>query len=207
MGMSPSEDLANSLTHGIGLVLGVTALVFLVLTAMRNGSAIAVVSASIYGSTLVLLYAASTFYHALRAGRAKSVFGVLDHSAIFLLIAGTYTPFTLVGLGGGWGWSLFGVVWGLAVLGIVAESVTRGRARRLQVVLYLAMGWMAVVAIRPFLTSLSPSALSLLLAGGLFYTFGVVFYRSRRRYHHAIWHVFVLLGSAAHFFAVMWFVL
>ena len=206
--MSVAEEIANSLTHGVGLALGIAALVVLIVTAVRHGSPLGIVSASVYGSTLVVLYAASTLYHALPHGRAKRVFGILDHSAIFLLIAGTYTPFTLVGLGGGWGWSLFGVVWGLAALGIVAEAVTLGRARRLQVLLYLAMGWMAVLPIRPLLSSLSPGALWLLFGGGLFYTLGVVFYRWHGlEYHHAIWHVFVLAGSACHASAVIWFVL
>ena len=206
--LTVAEEIANSLTHGLGLGLGIAALVFLVLTAARHGTAISVTSAAIYGATLVILYAASTLYHALPKGRAKTVFGVLDHCAIFLLIAGTYTPFTLVGLRGGWGWSLFGVIWSLAVVGIVAEAVTAGRARRLQVMLYLAMGWMAVIAIGPMFSSLSAGALWFLFGGGVAYSLGVIFYRWHSlKYHHAVWHVFVLAGSALHVVAVMVFIL
>jgi len=178
--------------------------VLVVLFGAMRGTAVHVVSGAIYGSTLILLYASSTFYHAFPPGRTKQVFRVLDHSAIFLLIAGTYTPFTLVTLGGAWGWSLFGVVWGLAVAGIVLEAVFPGRLRVLQVILYLAMGWVGVVAGRPLIEALEPQGLALLVAGGLFYTVGVVFYVWRSlRFHHAIWHVFVLGGSTCHFFAVL----
>lgn len=205
---SVGEEIAHSLTHGIGFGLGVAALVVLVVVAVRNGDAVQTVAATIYGSTLVLLYAASTLYHALPRGRAKHVFNILDHSGIFLLIAGTYTPFTLVTLRGGWGWSLFGVIWGCAVLGIVIESVWMGKVRRPQLVLYLLMGWAAVVAIRPLLGNLEPGGLYLLFGGGLAYSLGVVFYAWRGfRYHHAIWHVFVLAGSVLHFFAVLFYVL
>jgi hemolysin III len=202
------EEIANSITHGAGLLLGIAALVLVVVFAALRGTAIHVVSGAIYGSTLILLYAASTFYHAFPPGRTKRVFGVLDHSAIFLLIAGTYTPFTLVTLGGAWGWSIFGVIWGLAVAGVVLEAVSLGRARKLQVVLYLAMGWMCVVAGRPLLDGLEAGGLMLLLAGGLCYTLGVVFYAWRRLpFHHAVWHVFVLGGSVCHFFAVLLYVI
>lgn len=205
---SVGEEVANSLTHGTGLLLGIAALVVLVVHAAQRGTAIHVVAASIYGATLVLLYASSTFYHALPRGRAKRVFGVLDHAAIFLLIAGTYTPFTLVTLEGGWRWSMFGVVWGLALAGVVLEAVTLGRARKVQLLLYLLIGWMAMVAIRPLLSSLSPGGFALLIGGGLFYSLGVIFYvRRSMRWHHAIWHVFVIAGSVCHFFAVVFFVL
>ena len=207
-GYSLGEEIAHSLTHGAGLLLGIAALVLLVVAAVQSGSARATVAASIYGSTIVLLYAASTLYHALPRGRAKRVFSILDHSAIFLLIAGTYTPLTLVTLGGPWGWSLFGTIWGCAILGIVIEAVWRGRVRRPQLVLYLVMGWAAVVAIRPLMGSLPSGGLALIFAGGLAYTGGVVFYLWRGfRYHHAVWHVFVLAGSALHVLAVLYFVL
>jgi len=166
------------------------------------------VAVSVYVSTLVLLYAASTLYHALPRGRAKQVFNILDHAGIFLLIAGTYTPFTLVTLRGGWGWSLFGVIWGCAILGIVIESVWMGKVRRPQLVLYLVMGWAVLVAIKPLVGSLAPGGLALLFGGGLAYTLGAVFYAWRGfRYHHAVWHVFVLVGSILHFFAVLFYVL
>jgi hemolysin III len=205
---SPAEEVAHSLTHGAGLLLGIAALVLLVVFAARRGSAVHVTACAVYGSTLVLLYAASTFYHALPRGRAKRVFGILDHAAIFLLIAGTYTPFTLVTLRGPWGWSLFGVIWGLAVGGIVLEGVSRGRARRLQLLVYLAMGWLIVVAARPLVERLPTGGLVLLFTGGLAYTFGVLFFVWRRlRFHHAVWHVFVLGGSVCHFFAVLFYVI
>lgn len=205
---SAAEEVANSLTHGAGLLLGVAALVLLVVFASRSGSAIRIVACAVYGTTLVLLYGASTLYHALPPGRGKRVFGILDHAAIFLLIAGTYTPFTLVTLRGGWGWSLFGAIWGLAAVGVVIEAVSRGRARRLQLVLYLGMGWAIVAAARPLIIQLPPGGLLLLLVGGLAYTFGVVFFVWRRLpFHHAVWHVFVLGGSVCHFFAVLLYVI
>ena len=202
------EEIAHSLTHGLGLGLGIAALVLLVVTAARSGGPLRTVAASIYGSMLVLLYAASTLYHALPRGRAKRVFSVLDHSAIFLLIAGTYTPFTLVTLRGPWGWTLFGVIWGCAVLGIVIEAVWMGRVRKPQLALYLLMGWAALIAIRPLVGNLAPGGVALLFGGGLAYSAGVVFYAWRGfHYHHAVWHVFVLAGSILHFFAVLIYVL
>ena len=203
-----AEEVAHSLTHGAGLLLGLAALVLMVVFAAQRGSAIHVIACSLYGTTLVLLYSASTLYHALPPGRGKRVFGTLDHAAIFLLIAGTYTPFTLVTLRGSWGWSLFGVIWGLAIAGVVLEAVTRGRARRLQLLLYLVMGWSVVLAIRPLLQGLAPRGLVLLFAGGLAYTLGVVFFVWRSLpFHHAVWHVFVLGGSICHFFAVFLYVI
>ena len=202
-----AEEIAHSITHGVGMLLGIAALVLLIVFSVRFATPIAVVAASIYGGTLVLLYAASTLYHALPHGRAKRVFEVFDHSAIFLLIAGTYTPYTLVSMPLGWGWSVFGVVWGLAILGIVLEAVFRGRQRHVQLVLYLVMGWMILIALRPLLDSLPTAGLILLGAGGLFYTLGVIFYRWHSlRYHHAVWHLFVLAGSACHVFSVLFYV-
>jgi hemolysin III len=200
------EELAHSLTHGAGLLLGIAALILMVVFAAQKGSATHVVSCTIYGVTLVLLYASSTLYHALPSGRGKRVFGILDHAAIFLLIAGTYTPFALVTLNGGLGWTLFAVIWGLAIGGIVLEAVSRGRLRRVQLLLYLVMGWGIVGAARPLLRELAPAGLVLLLAGGLAYTVGVVFFVWRRPFHHAVWHVFVLGGSICHFFAVLLYV-
>jgi hemolysin III len=166
-----------------------------------------VVSCAIYGVTLVVLYASSTLYHGLPAGGGKRVFGILDHAAIFLLIAGTYTPFLLVTLSGALGWSLFAVIWGLAVGGVVLEAVSRGRARRIQLVLYLLMGWGIVGAAQPLLQQLALGGLALLLAGGLAYTLGVTFYVWRRPFFHAVWHLFVLAGSICHFFAVFLYVM
>ncbi len=204
---SAAEELAHSLTHGAGLLLAIAALVLMVVFAAQKGSAIHIISCTVYGVTLVLLYASSMLYHALPSGRGKRVFGILDHAAIFLLIAGTYTPFALVTLDGGWGWSLFAVIWGLAVGGIVLESVSRGRVRRIQLVLYLLMGWGIVGAARPLLQELATVGLVLLLAGGLAYTLGAVFFVWRRPFYHAVWHVFVLGGSICHFFAVLLYVI
>jgi len=205
---SVAEEVAHSLTHGAGLLLGIAALILMVVFAAQRGSAIHVVACSVYGATLVLLYSASTLYHALPRGRGKRVFGILDHAAIFLLIAGTYTPFTLVTLRGGWGWTLLAVIWGLAAAGVVLEAVSRGRTRRLQLALYLAMGWMIVVAAHPLIRELPRPGLALLIAGGFAYTFGVIFFVWRRLpFHHAVWHLFVLGGSICHFFAVLLYVI
>jgi hemolysin III len=200
------EEIANSLTHGVGAVLAVAGFVVLVLSASRAGTGSAVVGCAVFGATLVLLYSASTLYHSLGHGRAKAALRVLDHSAIFLLIAGTYTPFTLVSLRGPWGFTLFGVVWGLAVAGIALRLTLRRRPKALFVALYLAMGWCVVVAAKPLLAALAPEGIALLVAGGLAYSLGVVFYALRRPYHHAIWHAFVLAGSAFHYAAVLRYV-
>lgn len=202
------EELANSITHGIGTALGVAALSILVTLAGRLGDAWRVVSFSVYGTTLILLYLASTFYHAFPPSRAKQVLRKLDHAAIFLLIAGTYTPFTLVSLRGPWGWSLFGVVWGLALAGIALQVAGRGRLRALALGVYIAMGWLVMVAIEPLTASVSPAGLRWLVIGGCCYTFGVAFYVWRRlRFNHAIWHLCVLAGSICHFFAILFHVL
>lgn len=201
------EEIANSVTHGVGLVAAIVGLVVLVTFAAMRGTAWHVVGCTIYGSTLVLLYAASTLYHSIPNPRAKRLLRVLDHSAIFLLIAGTYTPFTLVNLRGPWGWSLFGVVWGLALLGIFLQTGKR-RHPVLAVALYMVMGWTVVVAARPLLHSIAPGGLLLLVAGGLAYTMGIAFYAWKRLpYGHSVWHGFVLLGSALHFFAILFFVI
>ena len=205
---SVAEEIAHAITHGVGLLLSIAALAILVVFASLRGNAWHIVSSSIYGTTLVLLYTASTFYHALPSPRAKGVFRILDHAAIYLLIAGTYTPFTLVNLRGGWGWALFGVVWGLALFGIVLEAVAKQRVRILSLVLYLGLGWLVAVAVKPLLDSVAGGGLVLLLLGGLAYSGGVVFYSWHRLpYHHAVWHVFVMAGSACHFFAVLFYVI
>jgi hemolysin III len=204
---SRREEAANSLTHGLGLLLAPPGLAVLAVSASRIGDARAVVGCVVFGATLVVLYASSTLYHAVQASPAKRVLRALDHSAIFLLIAGTYTPFTLVSLRGPWGWSLFGVVWGLAVAGITLRLALRRRPTALFVALYLAMGWCVVVAARPLVAAVPPGGIALLVAGGLAYSGGVVFYLWRRLpYHHALWHVFVLAGSAFHYAAVLRYV-
>lgn len=202
------EEIANSITHGIGIYFGVAALVLLVVFASLYGNAWHIVSCSIYGSTLVLLYTASTLYHSFRHPRVKHVFRIIDHASIYLLIAGTYTPFTLVPLRGAWGWSLFGVVWGLALCGIIAKVFFIHRFEILTTLLYLVMGWIVVIAAKPMLRIVPTGGIVWLVIGGLAYTIGVIFYAVDRKfsYAHAIWHVFVLVGSICHFFAVMFYV-
>jgi hemolysin III len=205
---SVAEEIAHAITHGVGLLFSVAGLVVLVVFASLRGDVWHIVSCSIYGTTLVLLYTASTLYHAIPSPRAKGVFRILDHAAIYLLIAGTYTPFTLVNLRGPWGWTLFGVVWGLALFGVVLEGVAQQRVRILSVVLYLGLGWLVAIAVKPLLDSVAIGGLVLLLLGGLAYSVGVVVYGWRRLpYHHAIWHVFVMVGSVCHFFAVLFYVI
>ncbi len=206
---SRGEERANAATHALGAVLALAGLLVLAVSASRHGTARAIVGCDVFGAALVLLYSASALYHSVGPAypRAKSALRVLDHSAIFLLIAGTYTPFTLVVLGGPWGWSLFGVVWGLALAGIALRLVLRRRPTGLFMALYLAMGWCVVVAARPLVGALVPGGIALLAAGGGAYTVGIVFYLwPRLPYGHAIWHGFVLAGSAFHFAAVLRYV-
>lgn len=205
---SIGEEIAHSVTHGVGLLASVAGLVVLVALAARTGDPWRIVACSIYAATLVLLYATSTLYHALSATRARRVLQVLDHSAIFLLIAGTYTPFALVNLRGPWGWTLFGIVWGLAVAGVTAKAVFGTRWPIVSTALYVAMGWIAVVAVNPMVAHVAPGGIAWLVAGGLAYTGGVVFYVwGRLRYSHAVWHVFVLAGSVCHYVAVARYVI
>ncbi len=206
---SRGEEAANSITHAVGAVLALAGLVVLALSAIRYGTARSIVGCVVFGAALVFLYSVSTLYHSVGSGpsRAKAVLRVLDHSAIFLLIASTYTPFTLVSLRGPWGWSLFGVVWGLALAGIALRLVLRRRPTGAFVALYLAMGWCVVVAAKPLLAALVPGGIVLLVAGGVAYSAGIVFYAWRSLpYAHAIWHGFVLAGSALHFAAVLLYV-
>lgn len=203
-GFSRGEEIAHAITHGIGTLGSIVGLVILVVLAGSRADARAVVGVTVYGASMVSLYAASTLYHALTARRAKLVFELLDHGAIYLLIAGTYTPFALLVLGGGWGWTLFGVSWGLATLGILYEVVWRRPWRRLSLALYLALGWLIMIAARPLAAALPTHALILLLSGGLAYSGGAVFYAWRAfPYHHAVWHVFVLAGSTLHYICVV----
>lgn len=202
------EEIANSVTHGLGLLLALAALAVMVVFAALRGTVWHVVSCSIYGATLTLLFAASTLYHSLPWPRAKAVLKIVDHSAIYLLIAGTYTPLLLVPLRGPWGWSLFGVIWGLALVGIVFKLFFVGRFKLLSTLIYVGMGWMALVAIRPLCQSLPRGGLVWLVVGGLLYTLGTVFYLKRSiPFNHAIWHAFVLAGSLCHFASVMWYVI
>ncbi len=204
----PPEELANSVTHGIGLALSVAGFVVLLVLAVLHGSAWHIVSCSVYGSTLVCLYAASTFYHSVPSPRLKPALKVLDHSSIYLLIAGTYTPFTLVNLRGAWGWTLFGLVWGLSALGILLKVWCVDKFKVVSTTLYLAMGWLVVIAFKPLLMLVPSGGILWLLAGGVSYTAGVGFYAWRKLpYNHSIWHVFVLVGSLCHYFAVLYYVL
>jgi hemolysin III len=197
------EEIVNAVTHGVGVLLSIGGGATLItLTAIFAGAR-EVVAVAVFVGTLVLLYAASTLYHAVQHPPLKGRLKILDHCSIFLLIAGTYTPFTIVGLKGGWGWSLFGVVWGMAVLGVVAKLFFTGRFAILSTAAYVAMGWLAVIAFVPLTRELTPAALHWLIAGGVVYTAGTVFYHNRRvPYAHAIWHLFVLAGSICHFTAV-----
>ncbi|NWG01186.1 MAG: hemolysin III family protein [Thermoanaerobaculaceae bacterium] len=206
---SVGEEIAHSVTHGIGVVFSIAGLAVLTAFAAVKGTAWHIVACSIYGATLVLAYTASTIYHAIPAALAttKKVLRILDHSAIYLLIAGTYTPFALVNLRGKWGWSLLAVVWTLAVLGIVFKATLMGRLRVLSVFFYLLLGWLVVVAAKPLGQSVAAGGLALLVGGGIAYTAGVAFYAWRRLpYHHAIWHGFVLTGSVLHYFAILFYV-
>jgi hemolysin III len=202
------EETINALTHGLGALLSLGGLVVLVILASRHGDAWHIVSCSIYGATLVLLFASSTLYHSCRNERTKHICRIIDHSSIYLLIAGTYTPFVLVNLRGSWGWSLFGVIWGLALAGIVFQIFFVSRFRVLQTLIYLAMGWLVVIAFKPLLTRVPLPGMIWLLAGGLCYTAGVLFYLWKKLpFHHAVWHLFVLGGSVCHYFAILFYVL
>ncbi len=199
---SPAEEVANSLTHGLGLALAAAAIPVLVVHARGAG---AVTGAAVFGATAALSYLVSTLYHAFRVGRAKSVLRWIDHASIYLFIAGSYTPFTLTVLRGAWGWSLFGLVWGLAVLGVLFKTLGTERFPRLSTLLYLAMGWVALVAIRPLWLAMPGPAMFWLVAGGVAYSLGVIFFAldQRLRYAHSVWHLFVLGGSVCHFFALI----
>jgi hemolysin III len=202
------EELAHAITHGLGALLAIVGLVVLVVRAALYGDTWHVVASSVFGATLVMMYLASTLYHSIPLPRTRHVLRVIDHSLIFFLIAGTYTPFTLITLHGPWGWSLFGFTWGLALIGVGLKVFTTGRYEAVSLAVYLLMGWCAIVAIKPLLDRLEPAGLVLLGAGGLTYSGGVLFYTWRRlRYHHAIWHLFVLGGSVLHWFAVYFYVI
>ncbi len=202
------EEIANSITHGIGAGLSVAGLTLLVVFASIYGDVWRVVSFSIYGSTLILLYLASTLYHSFQNPRVKRVFKIIDHAAIYLLIAGTYTPILLVNMRGAWGWTLFVVIWGLTLAGIVLKIFFIHRFKKLSTVIYVLMGWLCIVAIKEMIATIPPGGLAWLIAGGITYTLGVIFYVWHKLpYNHAIWHLFVLGGSICHFFAILFYVL
>jgi len=205
-----SEELANSLTHGFGLLLSLAGFVILVSLAVVRGNAWCIASCAIYASTLVCLYAASTLYHSVRSWKLKRILLICDHSAIYLLIAGTYTPFLLVNLRGGWTWSwlLFAVIWGMAMAGILFKLWFVEHFPVLSTAFYILMGWLALVALKPMLQFIPARGLAWLLAGGILYCIGVVFYASKRiPFHHAIWHCFVVAGSICHYIAILFAVI
>ncbi|MDX2480801.1 MAG: hemolysin III family protein [Desulfuromusa sp.] len=205
---SVGEEIANSVTHGIGALLSIGGLAVLVGFASLRGDAWHIASCSIFGSTLILLYVASTLYHSIPLPNIKGILRMIDHSAIYLLIAGTYTPFMLVNMRGPWGWSLFGIIWGIAVTGILLKTTSFGRRPWISLSFYLAMSWIVVLAIKPLLAVLDKGGLELLLFGGLAYTGGVIFYAWKKLpYSHAIWHLFVMAGSCLHFFAILFYVI
>lgn len=200
---SRGEEIANAISHGVGFALAVASIPVLVIGALPHGAR-AVVGAAVFAATASLLYLTSTLYHAITNTRAKHVLRVLDHSAIYLLIAGTYTPFTLGVLRGAWGWSLLGSIWGLAIAGVIVKSVSGFHMRGLSTVLYLAMGWLVIIAVRPLYLNLAPWGLFWLAAGGVAYTAGTAFYAARRMpYGHFAWHLCVMAGTACHFVAVL----
>ena len=198
----------NAWTHLVGALMSVVGVMVLIAMTVRMGDPWKIVSVSVFGATLILLYSASTLYHSLR-GRAKLILRKLDHLSIYLLIAGTYTPFCLVTLRGAWGWTLFGVVWGLAVIGMLQEIKPRSEARIMSLVIYAVMGWVVVIAIKPLLERIETAGFVWLAAGGLLYTIGIVFYAfdSRFRHWHGIWHLFVVGGSLAHYVAIAFYVI
>lgn len=204
---TPAEHLANAITHGVGFGLSIVCLVLLVVFASMRHGAWEIVSCSVYGATLVLLYLASTLYHSIHRPKVRHVLHVIDHAAIYLLIAGTYTPYVLVPLRGGLGWTLFGLIWGMAVVGIILKTSLIERFRLLSTLGYVAMGWLVVAVIVPLWKALPPGGILWLALGGLSYTLGVVFYAWKRlKFAHAVWHLFVLTGSLCHFFGVLFYI-
>ena len=203
-GPTTGEEIANAITHGIGALLAIAALVILVVVAAIRGTVWHVVSFSIFGATLVLLYFASTLYHSLTHVKAKNVFHKFDHISIYLLIAGTYTPFCLTVLRGWIGWTVLGIVWSCAILGAVLKAISIGSRVKLSTILYVLMGWVILIAIKPLYHKMPLNAFVLLIAGGISYTLGTIFFiRNQVKYNHSVWHVFVLGGSILHFFSVL----
>ena len=198
--------MANTISHGLGLVLALVAVPVLVLSAMRAGDVRFLIGVSVFGATMILLYLASTLYHSTTHEAAKALFRLFDHTAIFLLIAGSYTPFALGVLRGPWGWSMLTAVWTLAIVGITLKIIRRTRHSSVSIVLYVLMGWLAVVATKPILESIPVPGILLILAGGLAYTGGLAFFAAHRiKYNHFIWHLFVIAGTICHYFAVLWY--
>jgi len=201
----PREEIANALTHGLGAVAALVASAVLITRAVRHGDGWQLAGASVFGAALLLLYTASTLYHAIQHPRIKRRLQVVDHCAIYVLIAGTYTPFTLVALRGPWGWGLFAAIWSLALAGVVFKLFFTGRFNRLSTLIYLGMGWLVVIAIKPMWLAMDAWTLGWLFGGGVFYSLGTLFYLRDDTwpYAHAIWHLFVIGGSACHYVAVL----
>lgn len=206
---SRGEELANSISHAVALIAMLVGTPFLIINAVKQGDAGQIVGSSVFAATAILLYLSSAVYHGLVAGKAKDLFRIIENSAIFFLIAGTYTPFTLGVLKGGWGWSIFGVVWGLVVVGVALKVFERKPHPLISIILYLLMGWLMVIAAYPLFVRMPTEGILLLVSGGLFYTLGVVFFLTdhKLRYGHLIWHIFVMAGTACHYFAVLWYAL
>ncbi|MCR8846854.1 hemolysin III family protein [Rossellomorea sp. SC111] len=201
------EEVANAITHGIGLILSIPALVMLIIFAVHEGSAWHIVSFSIYGASMILLYLFSTLLHSFKPSKVKNLFAILDHSAIYVLIAGTYTPFMLVSVRGALGWTLFGIVWGLAIVGIVFKCYFVQRYQVVSTLFYLVMGWLVIIAIKPLYASLTGAGFGLLFTGGIMYSVGAIFYVwNKLPYNHAIWHLFVLAGSGFMYFCILFYV-
>lgn len=200
---SLGEEIFNSVSHGAGSLLAIAGTAVLIVFTAIYSDARAVVSASIYGASLIILYTMSTLYHAITNNKAKSFFRIMDHDTIFLLIAGTYTPYTLVTLNGVLGWTLFGIVWGAAILGILLNSINLEKFKKISMVCYVMMGWVIIFAIKPMIKNLSVMPLAFLLIGGIFYTVGIIFYAVKRvKYFHSVWHLFTIAGSIFHYFSV-----
>ena len=202
---TPGEEISHSITHGIGSALSIAGLVVSIVLSVRTGEAVKIVSFSIFGTSMILLYTASTLYHAFTNETAKKVFRYLDHTSIFLLIAGTYTPIALILLKGAWGWTLFGLAWGLAILGILYQVLFLNKFKWISISIYLGMGWIAVVAVKPLMEVMPFGLFMWILGGGLFYSLGTIFYLKEIRYFHFIWHLFVIAGTLCHFFGLLFY--
>lgn len=204
---SEAEELVNRLSHGLAALLSLAGLVLLIIASTRTGDPYRITSCAIYGSVLCLFYLVSTLYHSLRNQKARYIFRILDHAGIYLMIAGTYTPFTLVSLRDGYGWAIFGVVWGLAIAGVIFKSLMTHRLAFLAPALYIALGWLIVIDLEELLSMVPLRGVAWLVAGGLSYTFGIFFYAlDRIPFNHAIWHLFVIAGSLCHYLAILWYV-
>ncbi|TFI70558.1 PAQR family membrane homeostasis protein TrhA [Carnobacterium divergens] len=198
------NEVFNAITHGIGVGLSIAGLVLLLIKGTQNGSALEVVSYAIYGTTLILLYLASTLFHSLMFTKAKKIFQIFDHSSIYLLIAGTYTPYCLVTVGGSLGWSLFGVIWLMAILGVVYKCIWLGKYQNASTVIYIIMGWLCLIAMKPLYSGLGPIGFWLLVAGGVSFTVGALVYSMRSvRFMHVLWHLFVMLGTGFMYFSIL----